>query len=79
MNLWIRSQDKQNLINCARIWMKRRELGCKETYYVCGATHDYDNSWVLGEYSSKQRALRVLDEIQYKLRAKDEVFQMPEE
>jgi len=73
--LWIRSQDKQNLINCARIWMKRRE----ETYYVCGATHDYDNSWVLGKYSSEQRALRVLDEIQYKLRAKDEVFQMPEE
>ena len=73
--MWIRSQDKQNLINCARIWMKCREVGCKETYYVCGSTHDYGNSWVLGAYRSKQRALKVLDEIQFKL----EVFQMPEE
>lgn len=77
--MWIRSQDKQHLINCARIWVKRREVGHKETYYVCGGTYDYDNSWTLGEYSSKQRALRVLDEIQFKLKAKDEVFQMPEE
>jgi len=77
--MWIRSQDKHNLINCARIWVKRREVGHRETYYVCGSTYDYDNSWTLGEYNSKQRALRVLDEIQYKLKAKDEVFQMPEE
>lgn len=79
MNLWIRSQDKRNLINCARIWMEGGGITHKETYYICGSTHDYDNSWILGEYSSKQRALEVLDIIQYKLKAKSEVFQMPEE
>ncbi len=79
MNLWIRSQDKKNLINCARIWIEGSGIRYKETNYVRGSTYDYNNDYVLGEYSSKQRALEVLDAIQYALSTKNELFEMPEE
>ena len=62
MNLWIRSQDKENL-----------EL---TTYLQVGEMINPDNTLIyfiegggiLGYYKSKERALEVLDEIQQKLK-----------
>ena len=54
MELWIRSQDKGALI-------KVEILGITD-----GTIHSYsgNNKIILGEYSSTERALEVLDEIQ---------------
>ena len=60
MELWIRSQDKQYLI---------------QVDYLCtGGTYDNevitnknDISYSLGTYRTKERALEVLDEIQNKI------------
>lgn len=71
--MWIRSQDKRNLVNCVRIWIR----GSEKTYYICGST--YNNEYVLGKYNSKQRALEILDDIQYMLSTHNELFQIPEE
>ena len=37
----------------------------------------YSNGYVLGTYSSKEQALKVLDEIQYALDSELAVFEMP--
>lgn len=55
MDLWIRSQDRQDLILAKHITV---ETDC---VYVL-TTDDYRN--YVGEYETKERALEVLDEIQ---------------
>ena len=56
MSLWIRSQDKENLINVNKL----------EITDFCDA--DKNAVWwdevLLGKYSSKEKALKVLDMIQ---------------
>lgn len=55
MELWIRSQDKENL-------SKAEHLGVyNEKIYVNGYE---DNGYCIGIYKTKERALEVLDEIQ---------------
>lgn len=54
--MWIISQDLYTLIKCERLSV--RQCG-SENYCVIG-----DGCVVLGEYSSKEKALKVLDEIQ---------------
>lgn len=60
MELWIRTQKRDNLIKVD--WLKMEETpdgyGYKE-YYIY-----YRNERLLGIYKSKERALEVLDEIQ---------------
>lgn len=56
MDLWIRSQNGENLIRCNDIAIQgNRIVG----YF--GKETEYEN---LGIYESKERALEVLDEIQ---------------
>lgn len=71
MNLWIRSQDKNVLVICSKL-------------YVGGT---YGNEIIeedmcsLGEYRSSERALEVLDEIQAYLMSdtpQTNVYTMPE-
>lgn len=54
--MWIRSQDLYTLIKCERLSV--RQCG-SENYCVIG-----DGCFVLGEYSTEEKALDVLDEIQ---------------
>lgn len=49
--MWIRSQDKETLIKCENIY-------CAGTFVCCG------DGAILGEYSSKEKVLKVLDMIQ---------------
>lgn len=71
MELWIRSQDKNVLVICSKL-------------YVGGT---YGNEIIeedmcsLGEYRSRERALEVLDEIQAYLMSdtpQSNVYTMPE-
>lgn len=56
MSLWIRSQDKENLINVNKI----------EITDFCDAHKStiWGDDILLGKYSSKEKALKVLDMIQ---------------
>lgn len=59
MELWIRSQDRTDLICTNRIYAVNNQIRTK-VYGEIGFT-------VLGEYKTKERALEVLDEIEEKI------------
>ena len=71
--MWIRRQDKEMLIEAVCIY-----LGSGN--HICASTAEGDN-WYIGKYSTKEKALKVLDMIQklicdYKIRG---LFQMPQD
>ncbi|MBR4260661.1 MAG: hypothetical protein IKQ33_01740 [Clostridia bacterium] len=57
MDLWIRSQDKNNLIKANNIYS---DVLPEDGYYKIFNMPDED---ILGKYITKERALEVLDEI----------------
>lgn len=61
MELWIRSQNKENLSMAKNIKLDKY-IGDKENTII---TNDY---FEVGKYKSKERALEVLDEIQKTLK-----------
>ena len=63
MKLWIRSQDKEVLTRVVDIWKDadKNEIWSKSSF----ATKN-----CLGIYKTKERALKVLDEIEYILKPK---------
>ena len=66
MELWIRSQDKEVLLNIKGIQYQNCKLVENETVeanILIGFYNYYDNE-ILGEYETKERALEVLEEIQ---------------
>lgn len=69
--MWIRSQDKELLINVDGLKIENNRI-CIETsnWYV-----------VLGKYSTKEKALTVLDKIVEEINYGDlqNVFQMPQD
>ena len=69
MELWIRSQDKEVLLNIKGIQYQNYKLVENETVeanILIGFYNYYDNE-ILGEYETKERALEVLTEIQNKI------------
>ena len=62
MELWIRSQDKENLFKPTRLFI---------TFDKNIATWDGNIMIDLGNYKTKERALEVLDEIQDELIGSD--------
>lgn len=62
MNLWIRNQNKKELIPNPKLGIDQ----CKNRYYIVDR-YNFENAFILGEYKSKERALEVLDEIQEKI------------
>ena len=65
MDLWIRSQDKMNLVKVNQInvnYQDKRQIIANYIPDFIGNQGDYYD--ILGSYSSKERALEVLDEIQ---------------
>ncbi|WP_195238612.1 hypothetical protein [Romboutsia sp. 1001285H_161024_C4] len=78
--MWIRTQDKKELINTEHIAVEKKRICSQHT--------------TLGEYESEQRAIEVLDEIQKELfhgikldyitsggvrHYRDKIFEMPTE
>ena len=79
MGIWIRSQDKKRLVNCNSFFYSDR-LALEEGHFIAS----YEKYLVnLGQYSSKNKALKVLDMIQKELDEEFEmnleVFQMPQD
>lgn len=70
--MWIRSQDLYTLIKCERLSVRQ----CiTQKHCVIG-----DECIVLGEYSTSDKALKVLDKIQKQIEySYTEVFQMPQD
>ena len=73
--MWIRSQDKEMIINCYTL-----EIDLGDGKSICS------NGYVLGTYSTKEKALKVLDmiethleELEYKIHNREVVFQMPQD
>jgi hypothetical protein len=52
--MWIRSQDKEKLIKVVCIYL------CGENH-ICASSVEYDR-WYIGKYSTKEKALKVLDD-----------------
>ena len=69
--MWIRSQNKKALFRATEIIAYRDEQDGK---YKIG----YDG-WDLGEYSTEDQVMRIMDEIQIKINTEFCVFQMPED
>jgi hypothetical protein len=73
MELWIRSQDKEVLLNIKGIQYQNYKLVENETVeanILIGFYNYYDNE-ILGEYETKERAIEILDEIQDELIGSD--------
>lgn len=64
--MWIRSQNKNDLIKIEEIWTKHEKV------YA-------NNSMFLGGYLTAYKCLEILDEIQLAIACKKKLFQMPEE
>ena len=69
MELWIRSQDKEDLIKVDNLGLAYRgkynfmdKIGDIDNYCICQFVDDYHVK--LGTYKTKERAIKVLDEIQ---------------
>lgn len=69
--MWIRSQDKRKLINVHTIGL------CNDDTEIWG----FETSLMLGKYSTKEKALKVLDMIQEHIDYNSNfgVFQMPQD
>lgn len=53
MGIWIRTQDKEMIMSCNAVG-----IGLEDDKSI------YSNGYVLGTYSTKEKALKVLDAIQ---------------
>jgi hypothetical protein len=69
MDLWIRSQDREDLLEVDNIGLAYKgkygfmdKIGDINNYCICQFIDDYHVK--LGTYKTKKRALEVLDEIQ---------------
>lgn len=69
MELWIRSQDKEDLIKVDNLGLAYQgkynfmdKIGDVDNYCICQFVDDYHVK--LGTYKTKERALEILEEIQ---------------
>lgn len=77
--MWIRSQNKYTLINTNVIRVYEDDRDDFGDHLICGYLDGYDHE--LGVYSTIEKALIVLDQIQYNMEPFEHeptmVFQMP--
>lgn len=72
--MWIRSQDKESLVNC-EVFGLLKNIKIDE---IGGYSIINERGYSLGDYSSKEQALKVLDLIQKELDKEClKPFQMP--
>lgn len=65
MKLWIRSQDKESLIQVDCLCIEKNEIDKEE--YIYSSFDIVQGCITLGTYKTKERAIEILDEIQNKL------------
>lgn len=75
--MWIRSQSKKVLLNVNQVVINNNKD--KSEYYIYGYSERGID--ILGFYSTQEKALKVLDQIQYNIEPFEHeptmVFQMP--
>lgn len=75
--MWIRSQDRRALLNVNQVLISPSVNG--SIYYINDSLGEESNE--LGIYTSEEKALKVLDKIQYNIELFEHettmVFQMP--
>lgn len=75
--MWIRSQDRRALLNVNQVLISPSVDG--SIYYINDSLGEESN--VLGIYTGEEKALKVLDQIQYNIELFEHeqtmVFQMP--
>lgn len=60
--MWIRSQSKDVLVNINEVYFYKMKKDSKFIYqFRC---YGYGNYYILGEYSTKEKAMKVMDMIQ---------------
>lgn len=70
MDLWIRSQDKERLIKPIDFYIEENiDYVNKSSDFNIYALDFTNNDIIIGNYQTKERALEVLDEIQYQINA----------
>lgn len=74
--MWIRSQDRDCLINVNDVCFYKLTYEGRKTYqFICyGYGVDY---YILGDYSSEKKAFKVLNKIQEEIEAGNILFEMP--
>lgn len=85
MGVWIRTKDKERLINCKSLYIGIIHFGNGgkggngiESYGI----YEDEVIGTLGNYNSKEKALKVLDMIKNHIQSRvneDMVFQMPQD
>ena len=77
--MWIRSQDKRLLINVSNVYVGGIGSIDNVEIYQIGEQFNYQ----LGRYSSLEKGLKVLDQIQYNIEPFEHeptmVYQMPQD
>ena len=71
--MYIRSQDKKELIEFSRLSIE----SSNNNYYISASDISHYHS--IGDYKSKERCIAVLDEIQHSLEIGAIIFEMPKE
>lgn len=94
MGIWIRSQNKEKLINVNKIEIEYTDVAMDKTQLKSIEYAIWGDNVKLGIYSTKEKALKVLDEIQECIEANNShhnsqwdstphlvynVFQMPQD
>lgn len=77
--MWIRNQDKHFLVNACAFEISDDDVFDGVNYLIIGLSNN--TSYLLGKYSTEEKALEVLDYIQNEIQSNvyDEqtVFEMP--
>lgn len=77
--MWIRSQDRKSLLNVNQVLISPSVDG--SIYYINDSLGEESN--VLGVYTGEEKALKVLDQIQYNIELFEHeltmVFKMPQD
>lgn len=77
--MWIRSQDRKALLNVDQVLISPSVNG--SIYYINDSLGEESNE--LGIYTSEEKALKVLDQIQYNMEPFEHeptmVYQMPQD
>ena len=85
--MWVRSQDKCRLVDVKGCFIEEytqnEQLGDEHEYNVVGWMYESsieDNKWALGTYKTEEKAMSVLDELQFRIaRSESGVYQMPKD
>ena len=78
--MWVRSQDKDLLIDVKAIYWGKKAYVDSYMVYTKDLLHDMTGDIELGLYETREKAMSVLDELQYRIaRSESGVYQMPKD